>query len=292
MGISAIGLGTSALTVATLISTWRIGPHAHQAHVVSIAGLQIAYPAANLWAIIVLLLALAGLWVTARVLSGAAHQLLAAHRFDRAVAGTGVTQLAGALVIDDPHPHAFCAGLARPRVYVTSGAIELLDPQALEAVLLHERHHAMRRDPLRLAAARVVARALFFLPWLRDLHGHELSFAELGADEHAVATASGSRTALARAMLSITDASAGGGVDPLRVDYLLGERPSWRLPASLWIAPLLTTGLIAVILLFGGRLAAGSASLGLPLLSSQPCILMLALIPAVAGRIAHRRTTT
>ncbi|MHB8692125.1 MAG: M48 family metalloprotease [Solirubrobacteraceae bacterium] len=88
-------------------------------------------------------------------------------------------------------------------------------------MLLHERHHAWRRDPLRLAAGRVVARALFFLPWLDRLHGHELSLAELGADERAMSAAPGNRSALARAMLSFTDASAGrAGFDPLRIDYL------------------------------------------------------------------------
>jgi hypothetical protein len=287
MALSALGLGTSLLTIAMLISTWRVGAGAHL-HVASIAGLRVSYPVANLEAIVVALLALAGVGVAIRVLGGTARELRAARRFDRAIAGLGVAELAGAVVIDDPEPRAFCAGLLRPTIYVTSGAIELLDAQALEAVLLHERHHAWRRDPLRLAVGRVVARALFFLPWLGRLHGHELSLAELGADERAVSAAPGNRSALARAMLSFTDASAGrGGIDPLRIDYLVGECPSWRLPVSLCVAPLAVSGLIVTFLLVLGRLADGTATLALPLFSPHPCVVVLALIGAAGAARAR-----
>jgi Zn-dependent protease with chaperone function len=44
---------------------------------------------------------------------------------------------------------AFCAGLLRPRVYLTEGVVRVLDPGALDAVLVHESAHARRRDPLR-----------------------------------------------------------------------------------------------------------------------------------------------
>jgi Zn-dependent protease with chaperone function len=290
MTLSALGLATSLFTVAMLVSTWRVRSGA-RLHVASVAGVRISYPAANPEAIAVLLLAIAGTGVAVRVLGGAARELRAARRFGRALARAGVADLAGAVVIDDPQPRAFCAGLLRPRIYVTSGAIELLDAQALEVVLLHERHHAWRRDPLRLAAGRVVARALFFLPWLRALHGHELSFAELGADESAVTAAPRNRSALARAMLGFTDASAGGaGVDPLRVDYLVGECPSWRVPVSLCIAPALASGLIITVLVLVGRLADGTASLALPFVSPQPCVIVLALLPAAGAHwVVSRR---
>lgn len=289
MALSAFGLGTSALTIVALLSTWRIGTGAHL-HEISIAGQRIAYPAANVEAVIVLLLAGAGLGVAVKVLGGACGALLATRRLTRTLAAVGVGELGGAIVIDDPQPHAFCAGLLRPIVYVTSGAVTLLDADALDVVLLHEHHHARRRDPLRLAAGRTIARALFFLPWLGALHRHELSLAELGADESAVSARPENRSALARAMLSFTDTAAGhGGVDPLRVDYLLGENPSWRVPASLCIAPLLTTGLIATLLILVRHLAAGTATLALPFFSSRPCIVMLALIPAAAGRIIQCR---
>jgi hypothetical protein len=194
-------------------------------------------------------------------------------------------------VIDDEHPEAFCAGLLRPRVYVTTGALARLDAPALEAVRAHEREHARRRDPLRLAASRVIARSLFFLPGVRELGRGQIMLAEASADERAVSAAAGDRSAVARAMLSFTDApEAGGsaGVDPARVDYLLGEEPGWRFPVLLCAAAIVLLAIIVTLAILVGRAAVGSATLDPPFLSAQPCIVLLALIPCAAGLFAIR----
>ncbi len=52
-------------------------------------------------------------------------------------------------VIQDRSRQAFVAGILRPTVYVTSGAIDALTADELRAVLLHEDHHAGTRAPLR-----------------------------------------------------------------------------------------------------------------------------------------------
>lgn len=44
---------------------------------------------------------------------------------------------------------AFTTGLLFPRVYLTTRTVELLQPAEREAVLVHERAHVGRRDPLR-----------------------------------------------------------------------------------------------------------------------------------------------
>ena len=87
--------------------------------------------------------------------------------------------------------------------------LALLDDAALSTVLAHERQHARRRDPLRLAAGRVLARALFFLPGLGDLVERQQALAELSADESAVNDLPANRSALARAMVSFSDTPAG-----------------------------------------------------------------------------------
>jgi hypothetical protein len=176
-------------------------------------------------------------------------------------------------------------------VYVSSGAVALLDEAALGAVLAHERHHARRRDPLRLAAGRVGARALFFVPGLRELARRQQSLAELSADESAIAAAPENRAALAQAMLSFVDDSGdqdGAGVDPARVDHLLGEAPSWRFPMLLCLAAAALLALLVAVAALAGQLAAGSATLAPPLLSSRPCVVVLAAIPAVVGLVALR----
>ena len=146
-------------------------------------------------------------------------------------------------VICEQRPHAFCHGLLRPRICISSGALSTLGPAELAALLAHERHHARRRDPLRLAVARVLGSALFFLPALPRLLERYADEAELAADEAAARDVH--VAALAAALLAFD--AGGGGVHPERVDRLLGERADARVPiASILIAALIIAALIAI----------------------------------------------
>ena len=286
--LGGLGLASAIFVVARLLESWRVTSRA-ASHQISILGQKLSYPAANVDAIVIVLLAGLGLIVTARALAGAMRELQASRRFHRFLAGEQPQALHDALLIDDAQPRAFCAGLLRPRVYVSTGALSLLDDAALSAVLAHERQHARRRDPLRLAVGRVLARALFFLPGLGDLVERQQALAEMSADESAVHAAPGNRSALARAMLSFTDASEGDesvGIDPARVDYLLGDPPSWRFPVLLCLVATSVLALLVAVAVLAGQVASGSATLALPFLSHQPCILVLAAIPAVLGVLA------
>jgi hypothetical protein len=283
--LGGFGLASAIFVLARLLESWRVTPHA-ASHQILIFGQTLSYPAANIDAVVIVLLAVLGSIVTARALTGAWREVQASRRFHRLLAQDKPRPLHGALVIADSRPRAFCAGLFRPRVYVSTGALAILDEAALSAVLAHERHHARRRDPLRLAAGRVLARALFFLPELADLVERQQTLAELSADESAVNSAPANRSALARAMLSFSDApalSGSGGIDPTRVDYLLGDPPSWRFPALLCLAAASALVLLIAVAALAGQVATGSATLALPFLSHQPCIVVLAAIPAVLG---------
>jgi hypothetical protein len=273
-----------------LLESWRVSAQAASHHV-SIIGQRLSYPAANAGALIVLALALLGGIVIAIALSAIAGELRAARRLADRLAAMHPVERDGVFVIDDERAESFCAGLWWPRIYVTSGALTRLDAPSLRAVLAHERQHAHRRDPLRLAASRVLARSLFFLPAVRELRRGQQMLAELSADESAVSAASGDRSALARAMLSFSDgpdASGSAGVDPARVDYLLGEPPGWRFPALMCAAGLGLLALVVTLAILVGREAAGSATLDPPFLSAQPCVVMLALIPCGIALIARR----
>lgn len=96
-------------------------------------------------------------------------------------------------------------------------------------------------------------------------------------------------------MLSFSDTSPHTtGVDPARIDYLLGEPPSWRFPALLCVALAATITLLAAAAVLIGQVASGTATLALPFLSRQPCVLLLAAIPTALGILAlnsHRRLT-
>jgi beta-lactamase regulating signal transducer with metallopeptidase domain len=289
LALGGLGLAVAMFVVARLFETWKVSPRV--ADQVSIFGHKLSYPAANAEAIVVMILAAVGAVATARALCGAIRESQASRRFHRRLLSQHPHRLRGALVIKDPHPRAFCAGLVRPQVYVTTGAVALLDDAALGAVLAHERHHAHRYDPLRLAAGRVLARAVFFLPGLDDLVARQQALAELSADEWAVSDDPENRSALARAMLSFSDAPASAasiGIDPSRVDYLLGNAPSWRFPALLCLTAASVIALLAAVIVLVGQLASGSATLALPFLSSQPCVVVLAAIPIALGALAGR----
>jgi Zn-dependent protease with chaperone function len=167
-------------------------------------------------------------------------------------------QLSGRVtLVDDGDAYAFAAGLARPRIWLSSGLLALLDDAELAAVLRHERHHLRRRDPLRVLLARSLAHGLFFLPVAAALRNLYMDAKECEADE-----ASGANHDLAAALLKLVRAgshlpagaslaAAGSSSTAGRIRRLLGGEPaaltldvalahrlvvSLALVAALWLA--------------------------------------------------------
>jgi Zn-dependent protease with chaperone function len=281
VGVGVFALASVAIVLTRLVASWRVGS-GQRPDVVTLFGQRLSYPAANAGAIVIATLATLGLLVIAATVRSAARELRAERRFRRAFAAPAPGRSGGVAIIESDTPQAFCAGLLRPRVYLSRGALELLDADELAAVLEHEQHHAQRRDPLRLASSRVLSDALFFLPGLQRLVARQQALAEIGADEAAVAATGGDRAAMAGAMLRF--AEVGGaemvGLDPERVDHLIGDAPQWRLPLVLLAAIGACLSVLVASAVLAAETASGTATLALPFLSSQPCVVMLALIPA------------
>jgi Zn-dependent protease with chaperone function len=148
-----------------------------------------------------------------------------------------VAALASQLEIDDlltvragSVPTIFCHGLMRPRICVTTGLLELLDEDELQAALRHERHHALRHDPARLVVARTLLAAISFLPGAKTMLDRFLFFSEMAADCAAGAETE-QRLALASAILKLARSNHALTVDcsgvaslvavPQRVDALI-----------------------------------------------------------------------
>ena len=188
-------------------------------------------------------------------------------------------------LIDSSEPHAFCAGYLRPRVYLSRGAWDELDPDELRAVLAHESHHVRRRDPLRLLAARALADALFFLPILRRSSERYAALGELAADEAAVA-ASGGHGPLASALLKFSESpshpAAVVALAPERVDHLMGDPDvtRWRLPSSPLAPSLLALAALAAasFSIWHGLL---DPNLQVPLLLAAACTGLMICGPAI-----------
>jgi hypothetical protein len=185
-------------------------------------------------------------------------------------------------IVRTPRAVAFCAGLRRPRVHLSSGTVELLEPRELEAVLAHEQHHVRRRDPLRMAARRLVERALFFVPGIGALSRRLDELAEQAADEHAVRAVGGDVRPLAGALLRFdaAGAPAGAGIGPARVDRLIGAAPGWSLPYR-------ELALAAVVLVSLAALIAAGGSIGVAVAAAlQLCLMSAAALGAITSPLA------
>lgn len=155
------------------------------------------------------------------------------------------------VLITASQPQAFCYGFLRPRICLSTGLINHLSPLQLRAVLLHEDHHRLHYDPLRILLLDALAAALFFLPAVGDWCRFQKIQLELAADQHAVEQAG--KPALAGALhhlLSHPEDPLPGGVAELsateeRVARLLGTRDPLPRTST---RSLLTTTIILLVL--------------------------------------------
>src|ERR1700733_9894644 len=112
--LGGLGLASAIFVVARLLESWRVTPHADSPQI-SIFGQKLSYPAANVDAIVIVLLAALGLVVTGRALAGAVREWQTSRRFHRLLSQGRPDHRRGALGMPAPQPRAFCAGLIRPR---------------------------------------------------------------------------------------------------------------------------------------------------------------------------------
>ncbi len=139
-------------------------------------------------------------------------------------------------------PAAFCFGLLRPRVVVTTGLLNRLNADEQAAVLWHEAEHARAYEPAKCLLAQLAASTFVWMPALRDLLDRFLLVKEISADRRSIAHTS--RDALARALSEVASvpslaAVGAGDFASGRIERLFQPdaplsplfRP-WRLAAS------------------------------------------------------------
>jgi Zn-dependent protease with chaperone function len=291
---AAVALAGLAATALALIAALRAVSFSPPEPATLLAACRsFALPQLSVASALTLVLGSVGFAVLALAIRAATRGLRAKRRFLNALDVVGPFGPRGALLFAHARPQAFCAGFLRPRVYVSTGALDALDEQELEAVLAHEHQHARLRDPLRVFCVRVLAEALFFLPALRRLADRYSSLSEIAADAAAVRASGGDRRPLASALLRFGEAPnpAVVSIGPERVDHLLGEPPRWELPTAL-----LTWAIVAVAALVALAMRAADvtehAALNLPLAAAQACMLAMTVLPVVGGAtvlLASRR---
>ena len=148
------------------------------------------------------------------------------------------------------------------------------------------------RDPLRILLVTALGDALFFLPSLRRLRKRYSELAELAADEAAL-SAAGDPSHLAAALLHFGESGTPGvvGIDPERVDHLLGGAPRWEVPPSVIAGAFLPVAALLALVVTTAASTAGRTSL--VQLAAQTCMIAMTAAPfvALAGlAIVGRRT--
>ena len=166
----------------------------------------------------------------------------------------------GALRRPSVLPALATVGLVRPRIVIAAGLDEILDQEALDAAIAHERAHASHYDPLRIWLAQMATDLQWPSLFARRRLEHWLSALELARDEEArMAGAPGADLAAAvvavaglnnparRGLVGLTGAEASLSA---RVHRLLGPPPTSPLSSSI-IAPLGVAVFLMIGLVFG-----------------------------------------
>jgi Peptidase family M48 len=158
----------------------------------------------------------------------------------------------GSTVIEDEHLVVGVTQLGRGRIVVSNRALEMMDPEELEASLSHELGHIHRRHRPLLLLASLLAALGRLLPGTAVAE-RELRFSlERDADEYAVRRTS-DPVALASAICKAATAESpvgatgleGGGRVVARLDWLAGyePRPGRRLQRGSYLLALVLLGM-------------------------------------------------
>jgi Zn-dependent protease with chaperone function len=138
--------------------------------------------------------------------------------------------------IEAPRPLMALVGIVRPRLIVSSGLVDALTPEELEASVAHELGHHKARDNFKRLAMRGAPDVLCWLPAAAHLERRWAAAAEHTADA-AGCTTSEIRLALASALVKVArlmpapgpagepiSTLVGGGDIASRVERLIDER--------------------------------------------------------------------
>jgi Zn-dependent protease with chaperone function len=91
----------------------------------------------------------------------------------------------GAVLVEHQEPVAYCVAGRYPTVILTTGALQALDPDQLDAVLAHERAHLAGHHHRLLAVARIGRHVLPFMPLMQEADAQVARLVELHADDAA-----------------------------------------------------------------------------------------------------------
>lgn len=90
------------------------------------------------------------------------------------------------LLIKSNKPFAFCLGILRPKIYISTKMVSLMSLSELEVILRHEKYHIDNKDTFVMLLASVGKSLFPFLPFISDLLRNYRVEREIKADREAI----------------------------------------------------------------------------------------------------------
>ncbi|TQR20779.1 M56 family metallopeptidase [Psychrobacillus vulpis] len=90
------------------------------------------------------------------------------------------------IIISHPAPIAITMGFIWPKIVISTGLMNLLSEDELNAVISHEMYHKDNRDPLKIFLLSLCASTLWYIPILKWFNQKYKIIQEILADEFAI----------------------------------------------------------------------------------------------------------
>jgi len=87
-------------------------------------------------------------------------------------------------VIQDEKPLAFCLGFFRPKIYLSTSLIKLMNRYELEAIILHEKYHLLKKDNILLVVVSFIRQFFILFPIFIDFFDSLIKAREVQADRY------------------------------------------------------------------------------------------------------------
>lgn len=166
------------------------------------------------------------------------------------------------IVISYPVPIAITMGFISPKIVISTGLINLLSDEELNAVIYHEIYHKQSRDPLKIFLLSLFASAMPYIPILKWFSQKYRIIQEVLADELAIEkqeTSVNIGSALLKMLkvgkleaMSFVYASFADTSVNYRIDYLLNplKNLEFKIPAKVTYISFMVFSLICIFFIY------------------------------------------
>ena len=139
---------------------------------------------------IVGILALAALFTAVRIFIA----IFKVYSFRKYLSGNIIQTRGNVSFFKQRQPQAFCFGILKPKIYISSGLVRLMSSQELAVILRHEKYHLEKKDSLVFLMASLIESLFPFFPVISDFISVYRTDREVEADKIAIRSVADKRS--------------------------------------------------------------------------------------------------